>query len=228
MKKHIIYAMTFVGIAMGGFAQKKPTKTESPDTSFSRYQQENSNDVAGSVEANMAKKVGDTSFVVKAIKANQEEVRMAELAEKKSKDTAVKKVAANVKTDRLVRIKELFTLHKKSSKPVNPADSSKNIDKTKAAGDSIINDRTKELTDEMQELNNMSGTEFDRHWTEMMIQKNKETIAEYERELATTKEKEVKDFIQEALPKIKEHQQELMKLTNATDKTKVSSRTNNK
>lgn len=145
---------------------------------------------------------GDTAFIVKAIKVNQQQIRMADLAEKKSTDTAIKRIASNLRTDNQVFLRDLYHLYesKDSSKLASP----------KSENDSILANRTNELSTEMQELDKLDGKRFDKEWAALMIASQEKVMDEYKKELTGNQDKKLENLIEQALTKIREHKEQLL------------------
>jgi predicted outer membrane protein len=148
---------------------------------------------------------GDTSFIVKAIKSNQKQIRMADLAEKKSSDSSIKRIASNLRTDNQVLLRDLYSFYESRDSAVMATPKSE-----KVANDSILANRTNELSSEMQELDKLDGKKFDKEWVKIMIENQERAIDEYEKELVGNKDKKLEEMITKAISRTKEHKEQLL------------------
>jgi predicted outer membrane protein len=126
---------------------------------------------------------------------------MADLAEKKSSDTTIKRIASNLRTDNQVFLRNLYHLYEKDSLQ---------LASPKSENDSILANRTNELSAEMQELDKLEGKKFDKEWVSMMITSQDKVIDEYSKELAGSRDKKLENLVEQALTKIKEHKEQLL------------------
>jgi uncharacterized protein (DUF305 family) len=130
----------------------------------------------------------DANFVDNAIQSAEETIGLADLAIKKASHGNVKKVAQNIVRDQ----RQLLSDLQKQQKPKAEEDSSKNF-----------TDGSRE------ELEKLAGAAFDRQWVEKMVTWNAAGISRYEAESGAAKDKGVKKLVGDALPKLKDHQQQL-------------------
>lgn len=130
----------------------------------------------------------DANFVDNAIQSAVETVGLADLAIKKASHDNVKKVAQNIARDQRQLVSDL----RKQQKPKMNGDSSKKFTDGSRA-----------------ELEKLAGTTFDRQWVEKMVTWNAAGINRYETESGAAKDKAIKKLVDETLPKLKDHQQQL-------------------
>jgi predicted outer membrane protein len=137
----------------------------------------------GAVQTDTLK--ADPSFVQNAVESGEELAGLADIAVKKSGNAAVKKIAQAIANDQKSWLTGLKLLNKKLTNAPNYTDHSR------------------------EELEKLSGNAFDKQWVEKMDGKYTALISRYETEKETTKDRSVKKLVDEALPVMKTHQQEL-------------------
>jgi len=138
----------------------------------------------------------DTSFVTKAIRANQHEIMMAQLALQKSSSAEVKELAQRLITDHTQLLQQLQNLKGSNTNNDNSNAMNNNEDSTG------INTT----------YNNISGITFDRQWVGDMIAGHQKTLSDFRTELNTTSDTNLKNLISNALPAIQEHLKQLQVL----------------
>jgi putative membrane protein len=128
----------------------------------------------------------DASFIKKAANINMTEVQLGKIAQEKGQ-------AADVKSfgDRMVK------------------DHSKLNDQLKTVAQAVnakmpekINAKHKALIDELSKLN---GADFDKSYAEKMVDGHKNAIKLFEKAQAKVTQPDLKKYIDEALPTLKEH-----------------------
>lgn len=130
----------------------------------------------------------DTSFISKAIQANQHEIMMAQLATQKSSSAEVKELAQRLITDHTQLLQQLQNLR--------GSNTSNNSSTMNSIADSTgIN----------ASYNNISGITFDRQWVSDMIAGHQKTLSDFKTELTVTNDTSLKALINTALPTIQEH-----------------------
>jgi len=137
----------------------------------------------------------DTSFITKAIQANQHEIAMAQLAVQKSSSAEVKELAQRLITDHTQLLQQLQNLKgsntNNSNNTMNNGEDSTGINAM---------------------YNNISGITFDRQWVGDMIAGHQKTLSDFRTELNTTSDTNLKTLINNALPAIQEHLKQLQVL----------------
>lgn len=127
-----------------------------------------------------------TSFLVKAANNGIAEAQLGELAQQKAINPKVKDFGAMMKTD-----------HAAANDLVAALASQRKVTLPVADGDVQKRD--------IEDLNKKSGSEFDRAYIKTMIRAHNETIDLFEQAADKVKDTEVKTFINNTLPKLKNH-----------------------
>jgi len=128
----------------------------------------------------------DSSFVVKAAEGGQAEVQMAQLAQTKASNQAVKDLANKLVTD-----------HTKANDNLKPIASKDNV--TWPTGMSA-----KEQA-EYNKLQALSGADFDRAYVNYEIKDHKQDINLFQHEANHGNDSQVKAWASENLPTLQEH-----------------------
>lgn len=147
---------------------------------------------------NEAKFNTDTSehnaqFVVNATTGNLAEIQLAELAKQKSASAEIKELAKMLVDDHTAALNDLKTIA-----------SRKNI--------SIPAELTDDAKNQLQKLTDEKPTEFDKSWTNQLMEKHQKTISDYEAALGTVTDPDILNWINTVLPKIRTHHDKLMAL----------------
>ena len=129
---------------------------------------------------------GDNSFVMKAAEGGTAEVQMAQLAQSKTTNQAVKDLANKLIAD-----------HTKANDNLKPIATKDNI--TWPTGMSA-----KEQA-EYNKLQALSGAEFDRAYVNNEIKDHKQDISEFQKEADHGTNPEVKSWAAQNLPALQEH-----------------------
>lgn len=132
----------------------------------------------------------DAEFVYEAVAANYGEIKLAELANQRSRDKQVKDVAQMLLNDHTASLNELKTLAqaKAISIPVEERDA---------------------LKRKLEKLAEHSGQEFDRAWSKEMMELYDEMVDKFEDWLDKTEDAELKAYIEKTLPVLKQHHEAL-------------------
>jgi putative membrane protein len=139
--------------------------------------------------------VEDTSFVSKAIKGNQHEIMMAQLALQKSTSAEVKALAQKLINDHTQLLQQLQGLQGNNTNNNTGHDSAYN--------------NTMDSTGVNNMYNNISGITFDRQWIGDMISGHQKTLTDFRTELNSTNDANLKTLINNALPTIQDHLKQL-------------------
>ena len=136
------------------------------------------------------KKQRDADFVYEVVGANYGEIKLAELANQKSRNREVKRIAETLLTDHSASLNELKTLAqaKAISVPVEEPDASK---------------RT------LENMAEEGDDDFDHSWCTEMAEQHEKNIDKFERRLGDTEDPELKAFINKTLPVLKKHHEQL-------------------
>src|SRR5687768_9502021 len=132
----------------------------------------------------------DADFVYEVVASNYGEIKLAELANQRSRTPEVKKIAQALQTDHTASLNELKTLAqaKAISVPVQEQDASKR---------------------KMENIAEESGEEFDEQWCKEMMHMHDQNIDRFEKRLDDTEDPELKAFIAKTLPVLREHHESL-------------------
>jgi len=130
-------------------------------------------------------------FVQKAMASGQMEVQMGQLGQQQAQDPQVKQLAAALVRD-----------HSQANQKLQQIASTKNISQTKSgAGDHQKHQQG------LEKLKSQSGSEFDKEFVKMALKHHKKDIQEFEKAQTQVNDPELKAFITETLPKLRQHQQ---------------------
>ncbi|MBA3649511.1 MAG: DUF4142 domain-containing protein [Chitinophagales bacterium] len=141
---------------------------------------------------------GMIKFIADAMASNAEEIKLAKLGEAKSSNSELKNIAKTLVTDHTKMLNDLRNMT--SGKNMMHPD----IDSSKA------------MTD-VKMLTNSKPDDFDRTWTDMMIEGHRAIINRFKSAMTEVSEQQLKSWISSGLPKIQMH---LDKLTELRSKLK--------
>jgi putative membrane protein len=135
----------------------------------------------------------DAEFVYEAVGRNYGEIKMAELANQKSRSDEVKRIAQELITDHTTSLNELKTLAqaKAISVPVEETDAARR---------------------KLENMAEESEKDFDEEWSDEMLKLHERSIDMFEDRLKGTEDAALKAFINKTLPVLKEHYQHLKAL----------------
>jgi putative membrane protein len=140
------------------------------------------------VGGNYESMIRDTSsFVVKAIKSNKEEIMMSQMALQKSTNLQIKALAQKMVNDHQQLVQQLQGL----------------------SGTQTYADTSNMSTTQMHAYNDLSGMDFDRKWISDMIIGHREAINNFREELTRTNNAQIKTLISNALPIMQDHLRQL-------------------
>jgi len=131
------------------------------------------------------------SFVKKATAGGQMEVQMGQIGQQQGQNQEVKALAAALVKD-----------HTQANQKLQQIASTKNISSTHDS----VGDQSKHQK-HLDKLKNASGAEFDKEFVRMALKHHKKDIAEFERAQKQLNDQELKSFISETLPKLRQHYQ---------------------
>jgi putative membrane protein len=126
----------------------------------------------------------NAQFVVDAVAANLDEIRLAELAEKRATSKEVKEIATMLKTQHTSLVNELKSY---ASKKVI----------------SIPTDETEKADDKADDLND--GKDFDKKWCAQMKDMHEKSIKRFEDASTSLSDAELKNLASNALPTLRTH-----------------------
>jgi putative membrane protein len=128
----------------------------------------------------------DADFIVNAVAANYGEIKMAQLAHNKSVDDHVKEMAAKLVQDHTKVLNELKGY----------AD---------MKGIAIPLEETSEDAEELAGLDKQSVDKFDKEWCKAMEIRHKKSISKFETRMDRTEDPELRTWISNTLPALKNH-----------------------
>jgi len=127
-----------------------------------------------------------TDFLVKAANGGMAETETGKMAESKATSADVKRFAAMMVMD-----------HTGANSQVMALASARNVTLP-----TMVSDDKKENAAKLAEK---SGKQFDKDYMDLMVKDHKETITLFEKGYDNSKDAEVKTFINNTLPKLKQH-----------------------
>ena len=130
----------------------------------------------------------DSSFLRKAAEGGIAEVALGNLAKDKASDPAVKEFAQKMIDDHSKANIELKQLANQKGVAV-PAEADSQSKK------------------ELDKLSRLSGAEFDRAYMKLMVSDHQKDVAEFNKELTSAADSDVKSFVQKTLPTLQLHLQ---------------------
>ena len=132
----------------------------------------------------------DAEFVEETVASKYAEIKLAEVANQRSRNADVKKVAELIRTDHSSALNELKMLAqaKEISVPVEETQASKR---------------------KMDDFTQETGNEFDQKWCKEMIDLHENNIDKFENRLEKTDDAELKSWISKTLPALRTHHQKL-------------------
>lgn len=137
----------------------------------------------------------DAQFVVDVVAANYGEVELAKAAQQKSTNKEIKDLAAMLESDHTALIGTLKDYAGKTSISVPTAP-------------------TPEATKDAQDMvdKNKKEAEFNKEWTNTMIDKHEKTISKLEGDSSSISDPALQSIVGEALPKVRMHRDKLLEL----------------
>ena len=163
------------------------------DTSSGQLQDKNQRAEASVSMDPAASRDRVANFLSEAAASNYGEINAADFALSKSTMKEEKSIAAMLKKDHTAALQEIKTLSSKK-------------------GVTIATDAPADVKAKLKDVASKTGSEFDRAWCEMMIDKHKATITKFEETVKTTTDDDVKKWINKTLPKLRTHLDELTSL----------------
>lgn len=134
-------------------------------------------------------------FVADEVAGNYGEIKASTLAQQKSSNKDIKAVAGLLLKEHTAAIADLKTIGSKK-------------------GLTLPTEENADSKSKMADIQSKTGSEFDKAWCEMMMEKHSKTISKYETMVNTLTDTDVKNFINKVLPKIKAHHQKIMAVNN--------------
>jgi putative membrane protein len=183
--------LSAIAVALLAFTacQEAGQKTEDPSEVA-----ENSNEA----KMDNSDSLKNADYMVSAASGNLAEVELAKTATTKSKDSEIKKIAA-----------DLVTAHQGLYGEVKSLATSKGVTVPESA-DEDASKKAKDLLD-------TKAADFDKKWVDELIDKHEATVKKYEDVAANTSDADLRAWVTATIPKVKDH---LMMLQAKKDKMK--------
>lgn len=140
----------------------------------------------------------DTDFAVTAANSGMAEVKASEVAQQKAQDQRVKDYAAMLVQD-----------HTKANEELKTLAANKNITLPAAPGEEHLQD--------ISDLNENSGTEFDKEYMSMMVDDHQKDVDLFEEAAEDSDDAEIRAFASKTLPTLKKHLEEAKTLEESLD-----------
>lgn len=143
----------------------------------------------------------DRTFAQKAVESNATEIQASEMAKEKAQNDDVKDYAERMIDDHSDANEELMALINETiPEKWRPA---KELDAAKKK--------------QMESLEKLSGSEFDREYMAMMTKSHQQTVQLFEKQAQEGKNEKLKSFAEEMLPDLKEHTKMAQELAQQLD-----------
>lgn len=131
-------------------------------------------------------------FVQNALVSGKMEVQMGELAQQRAQNQQVKSLGAALVRD-----------HSQANQKLQQIASTKSISQTHAGA----RDHQQKHEKQLEKLRGQSGAEFDKEFVTMALKHHKKDIQQFEKAQTQVNDPQLKSFISETLPKLREHYQ---------------------
>jgi putative membrane protein len=136
-------------------------------------------------------------FVQKALKGGQMEVQMGQMAQQRGQNEQVKTLGQALVRD-----------HTQANQQLQQIAQRLNISATgQQAGQGEDADKHQKHQQEMQKLQSQNGAEFDKEFVRMALKHHKKDIKEFEQAQQQVQDEQLKSFVQQTLPKLRQHLQ---------------------
>jgi len=154
-------------------------------------------------QANTIIKTTDSSFLVKNIADNINELAFSQIARNKAEDIQLKNIAEQIFVDHTEILSDLKRIAKKII--ISPPDN----DNT---GDTKTPAHTEHGSIKMQDLENASGRDFEKLWVAQAIAMHESKLTEIENSAGQLSDAELKAIVNKALSKIRVHRDMLRRI----------------
>jgi putative membrane protein len=128
----------------------------------------------------------DKDFMAEAAQGGMAEVKMGELARTKGQSDKVKSFADRMVTD-----------HTKANDDLKAVATQKGV--------TLPTDMGAEEQQTYDKLNKLSGADFDKAYMDAMVKDHDKDVAAFEKHAKSTKDPDLKGFVQKTLPVLKDH-----------------------
>ncbi len=157
-------------------------------------------------------KAADSGFVQQVLKSGEEEVVIATLGAEKAQNSDLKQFAQMLVSDHSALNEQLRLLAQRNGATPAPRDGSRRGGTDSASPPSATAPGAAPSSPKLQQLGQLSGSEFDKKFLEIMIEGHEKSVELYSAEAEKGANPAVKKLATEALPKIKEHLQQAKSL----------------
>ncbi|HYV66774.1 MAG TPA: DUF4142 domain-containing protein [Myxococcales bacterium] len=159
-----------------------------------------------------SKKLNDSQVLQKLHHINQEEINAGQLAQQKGSSSDVKQFGAMLVQD-----------HTKGDQDVTALASKMNVDLNAMAKMHDEHHAKKEMKqNKMEQLQTMTGKEFDRAFAQMMVNGHREAIEMVKDSRSTVQNQEVKSMLGQLLPTLQKHEDKANDILNKAGNTASS------
>ena len=128
----------------------------------------------------------DADFLVDAAEISLEEITLSKLAQEKATTSEVKQLA-----------KEMQVKHEKSLADLKNLANSKMV--------TIPTTLTEDGNDAIEKLNDKSGTDFDKEYTDVIVNNHKDAIREFEKAANDSSDPDIRTWASSSLPDLRNH-----------------------
>jgi putative membrane protein len=128
----------------------------------------------------------DAQFLVNAAEINLKQIQLGQLAQQKGSSTHVKELG-----------KMMEDAHTKSQRDLTALARSKSI--------TIPTTPTDDVKDAYKDLNEKSGKDFDKAYSDLMVKRHKDAIDDFENAATDSNDREVKNWATASLPDMRAH-----------------------
>jgi putative membrane protein len=174
---------------------QQPTTPGNPDATSPRY--------PGSIPDTQGQPMdplaSEKRFVNDAAESGQVQVEVSKLAQEKGSTEAVKQFG-----------KRLVDDHIKASQDLTQAATAANI--------AVPSETARKAKKSQEKLSKLSGADFDRAYTKLMMNELKDEVKSFDRESRNGKIPQIKDFAAKTLPALQEHRRMVEQLASANGK----------
>jgi putative membrane protein len=157
---------------------------------------------ASSTTTNNSDTSMDNQFMRKAAEINLEEIRVGRLA-------ATKGVAADIRN----MGKMLENDHSKSLNQLTTLSMKKNV--------TIPQELDVDAQNDYRKLDDRNGREFDKKFSDMMVDGHKEAISLFEKEASKTNDPDIRNYANQTLPVLHKHLDEAMKCQESANRSRT-------
>jgi putative membrane protein len=176
MKKLMIWTALLCGFALFQACNNSGANKDSVEAA------QDSNDAM-----NTTMEEDDSDFMVKAANGGMMEVEAGNLAVEKAATESVRTFAARMVADHTLAGEELKAL-------------------AEAKTIALPTELAKDEKDHLNDMGKKTGTEFDKHYVDMMVNDHDKTVSMFEDAAQNAKDPEVRAWAAKTLPTLKEHQ----------------------